>query len=151
MNRRDQMSKQDGEKNVPIDAIKNPKQKTAIKTIVKKWYTFLQSKELEIRGNVDRGWLSLETAYLKSMNVIGATCVHIATSRYREIFNDSYDCLIMDEASKATSAESLIPISRAKQIILIGDHKQLPPFVTSEKKVWEKVQNEPEDIRRYKC
>ena len=123
----------------------NPAQKNRIQDVLKKWHAFLldlENEDCQIRGYVEGGWLPLKTAFLKSRNVIGSTCVHIASSRYREIFRDAYDCVLIDEASKATPAETMIPIVRAKQVILIGDHKQLPPFVTSEKGVWKKIQGE---------
>jgi len=125
----------------------------ALWKIIKKWHAFLDARDDEdscqIRGNVEGGWLPLKTAWLKSMNVVGATCVHIASSEYRSVFGESYDCLIVDEASKATPAETLIPATLAKQVVLIGDHKQLPPFVTPEREVWEKVRGESADWEDY--
>jgi len=42
--------------------------------------------------------------------------------------------VLIDEATQATEPASLVPISRgARQIVLIGDHKQLPPTVISRK------------------
>ena len=38
---------------------------------------------------------------------------------------------IIDEASQATIPSTLIPINKAEKFILIGDHKQLPPVVSS--------------------
>lgn len=126
------------------------KREKMIGKIVKKWHAFLHDSDpkwRQMRGNAEGGWLPLETAFLKSMNVVGATCVHIASGRYRDIFSDTYDCVIMDEAGKATPAESLIPIVRARQTVLVGDHKQLPPFVTGEKKVWKMVQGKSEELQ----
>jgi superfamily I DNA and/or RNA helicase len=40
----------------------------------------------------------------------------------------SFDLCIVDEASKATATEVLVPLSRAKKWLLVGDSKQLPPF-----------------------
>ena len=129
------------------------KREQAIWETMKKWHAFLDARDDEdrcqIRGNVEGGWLPLKTAWLKSMNVVGATCVHIASREYRNVFGESYDCLIVDEASKATPAETLIPAVLAKQVILIGDHKQLPPFVTPEQEVWEKVRGESPDCEDY--
>lgn len=34
----------------------------------------------------------------------------------------------MDEASKATATEVLVPMARSKKWLLVGDPKQLPPF-----------------------
>ncbi|MBF2754502.1 MAG: AAA family ATPase [Gammaproteobacteria bacterium AqS3] len=89
---------------------------------------------------------SFKRNFLHSRNVIGATCVHIAHGQYRELYEQGFDFVIMDEASTATPAEALIPILRAKQqLVLVGDHKQLPPFVTSDKKVWDiERENSPE-------
>ncbi len=39
-----------------------------------------------------------------------------------------YDLCIVDEASKATPTEILIPMVRSKRWIIVGDPKQLPPF-----------------------
>lgn len=40
-----------------------------------------------------------------------------------------FDVVIMDEASKATPPEMLLPLSFARKSIIIGDHKQLPPML----------------------
>ena len=40
-----------------------------------------------------------------------------------------FDIAIIDEAGRATAPELLIPILRAKKVVLIGDHNQLPPTV----------------------
>ena len=40
----------------------------------------------------------------------------------------------MDEATQAVEPSALIPISKGcRQLILVGDHKQLPPTVISKK------------------
>lgn len=119
----------------------NPKQQNRIGRAVKEWHRLLRNEDAEIRANVGGGWSSLKMAFLRSMNIVGATCVHIASRKYLPIFGDRYDFLIMDEAGKATPAETLIPVVRAKQVVLIGDHKQLPPFVTAEDEVWEDVRS----------
>jgi superfamily I DNA and/or RNA helicase len=40
-----------------------------------------------------------------------------------------YDWVIVDEAGRATPPEILVPLVRGKKILLVGDHKQLPPVV----------------------
>jgi hypothetical protein len=47
---------------------------------------------------------------------------------YRDL---DFDTLIVDEASKVTGADFLIPAIRARRWILVGDEKQLPPYVES--------------------
>lgn len=43
--------------------------------------------------------------------------------------NTIFDVVIMDEASKATPPEMLLPLCFGKKSIVIGDHKQLPPML----------------------
>lgn len=65
-------------------------------------------------------------ALLSSAQVIAGTCVGIAGVRGME--EVSYDLCIVDEASKATPTEILIPMVRSRRWIIVGDPKQLPPF-----------------------
>jgi superfamily I DNA and/or RNA helicase len=51
----------------------------------------------------------------------------------------------MDESSKASPAENLVPINMGQNIVLIGDHKQLPPVITREEIVRQKVKDKLED------
>src|SRR5690606_11893663 len=88
--------------------------------------------------------IDLRTAFVKSVNVIGATCIHIASSQYSKI-NFRFDYVIMDESSKASPAENLVPINMGHNIILIGDHKQLPPVITREEAVKQKIKDKLED------
>ena len=41
---------------------------------------------------------------------------------------DDFDVVIVDEVSKATPPELLIPLMKARKAILVGDHRQLPPM-----------------------
>lgn len=59
--------------------------------------------------------------------LVGATCLGIASLSDAIEFN--FDWVIVDEAGKATPLEILVPICLGKKVILVGDHKQLPPVV----------------------
>lgn len=65
-------------------------------------------------------------ALLSSAQVIAGTCVGVAGVRGME--EVAYDLCIIDEASKATATEMLIPMVRSRRWIIVGDPKQLPPF-----------------------
>lgn len=65
-------------------------------------------------------------AMLSSAQIIAGTCVGIAGVQGME--DVSYDLCIIDEASKATPTEIMIPMARSERWIIVGDPKQLPPF-----------------------
>jgi superfamily I DNA and/or RNA helicase len=54
------------------------------------------------------------------------------TSGAARFGEDIFDYAVLDEASQASIPSSLIPFSRAERLILAGDHKQLPPYHSSE-------------------
>ena len=67
---------------------------------------------------------------MEKVNVIGATCIGINTkSLFREL---DFDVVIVDESGQIQLHNILVPLSRAKKAILVGDHKQLPPVVSDE-------------------
>ncbi len=71
---------------------------------------------------------------IDNIRVIGATTNHIASRKYSK-YNFEFDYVIMDESGKATIAESLIPIVLADKLVLVGDHRQLRPMLTSDREV----------------
>lgn len=71
-----------------------------------------------------------EAAALMRAQVVAATCVGLAGVRGVESID--FDLCIIDEASKATATELLIPMSRARRWVLVGDSRQLPPFLDSD-------------------
>ncbi len=64
--------------------------------------------------------------YLENCNVVGITCNENPRIIHNKGFNN-FDVAIIDEVSKATPSELLFPMSIAKKVILVGDHRQLPP------------------------
>ncbi len=68
-----------------------------------------------------------EAAVIRRAQVVGATCVGLAGSPAYEGL--AFDLCIIDEASRATPTEALVPIVRARKAVLVGDLQQLPPFV----------------------
>lgn len=68
-------------------------------------------------------------AALQWVDVVGATCVGIGTDRAMPFSQATYDVVIIDEASRATTAETLIPMRLGRRCVIVGDHKQLPPTI----------------------
>jgi DNA polymerase III delta prime subunit len=74
-----------------------------------------------------------ENLVLEQSNLVCGTTIGIA--RYYENTSKSeinFDVLIIDEASKATVMEFLVPAVRARKWVLVGDHRQLPPYVNDQ-------------------
>lgn len=65
--------------------------------------------------------------YIKSAAIVAGTCSGFISNPFiRDIV---FDCVIVDEAAKATFPELLVPFVRAKKVVLVGDHLQLPPIL----------------------
>ncbi|WP_143663157.1 AAA domain-containing protein [Streptomyces bobili] len=59
--------------------------------------------------------------------VVAATCVGLMGVPGADSMQ--FDLCIIDEASKATTTESLVPLAASRRWVLVGDNRQLPPFV----------------------
>ncbi|MEH2414570.1 translation initiation factor IF-2 N-terminal domain-containing protein [Nostoc sp.] len=70
----------------------------------------------------------LRRIYLDNANVVGITCVQAANKGFSEEFK-SFDVVIIDEVSKCTPPELLIPTLKGKKLVMVGDHRQLPPML----------------------
>nr|MDJ0567694.1 AAA domain-containing protein [Pleurocapsa sp. MO_192.B19] len=73
----------------------------------------------------------LRRIYLDNANVIGITCSQSAKGDFSKEF-ESFDVVIIDEVSKCTPPELLIPALKAKKLVLVGDHRQLPPMLNND-------------------
>ncbi|KXH81950.1 AAA domain-containing protein [Sporosarcina sp. HYO08] len=83
--------------------------------------------------------------YVEHANVIGTTCVASARRDFDEEYPE-FDVVIIDEVSKATPPELLLPMLKGKKIILVGDHHQLPPLIGQEtmEEFLEEIENQEE-------
>ena len=88
--------------------------------------------------------------YINACNVVGISC----TDNMRNLTDngyDDFDVVIIDEVSKATPPELLIPLMKARKAILVGDHRQLPPMFKehegSYREIVESQDDVPEEVR----
>lgn len=65
-------------------------------------------------------------ALLSMANVVAGTCLGVTGVRGSD--DIEYDYCIVDEASKAAATEVLVPMSRSRRFIIVGDPRQLSPF-----------------------
>lgn len=120
------------------DWINNVKQRCSNNSdysdIVEKWKKGL-TEQLSVVKPI------FSTEYFKNVNVFAATCSECGSrnfaNAYQSMFQKNqeeqgepvFDVVIMDEASKATPPELVLPLTLGKKVIIIGDHKQLPPML----------------------
>lgn len=73
----------------------------------------------------------LKDNYLATVNVIAATCSECGRNDFRKkwVGERGFDYVIVDEVSKASPPELFVPLVLGQRVILIGDHRQLPPMI----------------------
>lgn len=102
-----------------------PDRKLAVKlkrlAFIENWMQRLQEPKPEEKKG-------LKQLYIDEANVIGITCVQSGSKSFTNDYPD-FDVVIIDEVSKATPPELLLPMLKARKLILVGDHKQLPPMI----------------------
>ncbi len=82
--------------------------------------------------------------YIGSCNVVGISCTDNMRNLVDKGFNE-FDVVIIDEVSKATPPELLIPLMKARKAILVGDHRQLPPLFDEHERSYKEMIESVED------
>ena len=85
-------------------------------------------ERLDAGGEVGR---ELTAEFHRRANVVGVTCAHAGKKGFYEGAAE-YDAVIVDEVSKATPTELLLPALLGKRVVLVGDHRQLAPIFGQE-------------------
>ena len=88
--------------------------------------------------DMNKNWREIRTMenqiieeIIDDAEIIVATCIGVA---HKSIANRRFPIVLIDEATQATEPATMVPIIRgARQLILIGDHKQLPPTIISKR------------------
>lgn len=83
-------------------------------------------KRIEASTEKDRS--DLRHIYIENANVIGITCGQAGTKYFTQEYGE-FDYVIIDEVSKATPPELLLPMLMANKVVLVGDSRQLPPMI----------------------
>lgn len=71
-------------------------------------------------------WAHIENTFVENCNLIAISCNENELT-LKNAGVESFDTVVIDEVSKATPVELLLPLMRARRAILVGDHRQLPP------------------------
>ena len=94
--------------------------------VLSEWISSLYNPTLSLRK-------VFAEQYIEDSNVLCMTCGKVDSNDFKLYEdNEGFDVVIVDEASKATLPELLMPLCYAKKSIIIGDHRQLPPVIFEE-------------------
>jgi hypothetical protein len=98
---------------------------------------------------------SLKDLYVRHANVVALTCHEAGSSLfYRDPNFQNFDLVIIDEVSKATPAELLMPMLMGRRTLLAGDHRQLPPMYREQECSFTEAADEGElmksDVEKYR-
>ncbi|MCV4285122.1 AAA domain-containing protein [Pseudomonas capsici] len=93
------------------------------------WRPLLEdwAQDLQRSRAAEEDWQHMGADFLASCNVVAITCNENERT-LDEAGQTSFDVAIIDEVSKATPLELLMPLMRARRAVLVGDHRQLPPL-----------------------
>ncbi|SDL84721.1 IGHMBP2 family helicase [Halarsenatibacter silvermanii] len=89
----------------------------------------LQEEIDEIYDEINRLEDKAVDELIDSADVI---CVTNSTAGSELMEDRRFDLVTVDEATQATEPATLIPLLKGERVILIGDHKQLPPTVKNQ-------------------
>ncbi len=70
---------------------------------------------------------NLEELLARSRNLICGTCVGIGRPGI-QLDRNAFDLVIIDEAARCTPSELAVGMQSGRRILLVGDHRQLPPL-----------------------
>ncbi|KAJ7749093.1 P-loop containing nucleoside triphosphate hydrolase protein [Mycena maculata] len=85
--------------------------------------------QASLKGRIYALKMEMLEDVISKADVICTTCITAASSTLNVI---DFPVVFLDEASMSTEPASLIPIMKgSRHLALIGDHKQLPPVITS--------------------
>ena len=65
----------------------------------------------------------------RSKDVVMGTCIGIGMNKTLRTSGIKFDTVIIDEAGKANLAETIVPMQLGERFVLVGDHRQLPPYI----------------------
>jgi len=102
----------------------------------------------EWRGRVDDAASAMQREMVRYAEIVAATCIGTATSGLLD--NVEFDLAIVDEAGQISTPNLLVPLIRARRSVLVGDHRQLPPFLDHEVESWASSRGADTDPTRHR-
>ncbi|PPK61869.1 AAA domain-containing protein [Actinokineospora auranticolor] len=91
----------------------------------------------EVSGSTER----LHPELVRYADVIAATTA--GTASRVELSDVDFELAVVDEAGQIGVADALVPLVRARRAVLVGDHRQLPPYPDAEVARWGELVPDP--------
>lgn len=94
-----------------------------------RWQPILAEWIHRIGDSIEADRQQVRALYTRRANVVGLTCNEAGQRHYYDQPDfEPFDVVIVDEVSKATPPELIMPMLLGRKVILVGDHRQLPPM-----------------------
>lgn len=100
--------------------MENNRRAEQLKNVILMW-----KQEIEGKQNY-----ALNEIVLETVDLVGATCIGINSQK--RFSNLDFDITIIDEAGQIQVHNVLVPMSVSNKLIMLGDHKQIPPSADQE-------------------
>lgn len=106
-----------------------------------------QRRELseQWRAAIGQDTSQLVPELVRYAQVVGATCIGAASRT--ELSGVDFDLGIVDEAGQIGVPDALVPLTRVRRGVLVGDDRQLPPFLDSAVAEWARDTSDPALLR----
>lgn len=78
---------------------------------------------------MNSGSANFDEFFARSRQLVSGTCVGVG-NWHIDIASNQYDWVIIDEAARSIASELAVAMQVGKRVLLVGDHKQLPPQYT---------------------
>ncbi len=108
---------QQNARGIPVKTMKSMAQWLTLQEQIRQCYEEIHQKEKEL--------------ITKILNEASVVCATLSACALLE--DITFDIGVIDEATQATEPATLIALLRARQVLLAGDDKQLPPTIIAEK------------------
>ncbi|MFD7532826.1 DEAD/DEAH box helicase [Streptomyces sp. NPDC059849] len=99
----------------------------------------------EWQAAIGRDTSQLVPELIRYAQVVGATCIGAASRS--ELSGVDFDLGIVDEAGQIGVPDALVPLSRVRRGVLVGDDRQLPPFLDTTVAEWAEGTGDPALLR----
>ncbi|MEZ9337939.1 AAA domain-containing protein [Vibrio splendidus] len=109
--------------------IKELNQKYAIELNISSSVQRLVKLSKDMIRVMQSGNANMDEFLARSKQLVAGTCVGIGNWNI-DIASNQYDWIIIDEAARSIASELAIAMQVGKRVLLVGDHKQLPPLYT---------------------